>query len=80
VILKNGELYCVKISALKFLNKLCDCLILNCEGTQELNGQMHDHVTGTRFVGSEEEHLTVKLLLNTVNKQGLISHIHCILS
>ena len=33
VILRDGELYCVKISALKFLNKVCDSLIHNCEGT-----------------------------------------------
>lgn len=29
--LKNGELYCVKISALKFLNKVCSALIQNCQ-------------------------------------------------
>jgi hypothetical protein len=41
---------------------------------------MHDHVTDNRFVGSDAEHLTVKTMLNTVNRQGLISQIHGILS
>ena len=29
--LKDRELYCVKISVLKFLNKVCQALIKNCE-------------------------------------------------
>ena len=33
VLLRDGELYCVKISALKFLNKLCDSVIHNCDAT-----------------------------------------------
>jgi len=32
-LLRNGELYSVKISILKFLNKLSDCLIVNCDNT-----------------------------------------------
>lgn len=31
--LKNNELYAVKISALKFLNKVCDCLMKNCDNS-----------------------------------------------
>ena len=80
VLLKDGELFCVKISVLKFLNKLCDCVIHNCDNTQEINEGMHDHLKDNRFAGSDAEHLTVKTLLNTVNKQGLISNIHGILN
>lgn len=29
--MKNQELYSVKISALKFMNKVCDALMTNCE-------------------------------------------------
>ena len=79
VLLKDGELFCVKISALKFLNKLCDCLMLNCDNTQDINEGMHDHLSDTRFAGADAEHITVQTLLNTINKQGLISHIHNIL-
>jgi|LakMenE18May11ns_1017448.scaffolds.fasta_scaffold7982809_1 hypothetical protein len=79
VLLKDGELFCVKISALKFLNKLCDCLMLNCDNTQEINERTHDHLSDNRFAGSDAEHITVQTLLNTINKQGLISHIHSIL-
>ena len=39
--LKNNELYCVKISVLKFLNKVCDALISNCEGG-ESNSDIND--------------------------------------
>ena len=80
VVLRDGELYCVKISALKFLNKVCDSLIHNCEGTQEVNDDLHDHMSDNRFIGSDAEHLTVKSLLGLVSKQGLISQIHAILS
>lgn len=79
VLLRDGELYCVKISALKFLNKLCDSLIHNCDATQDINEDMHDHFEGNRFVGSDAEHITVKTLLNVCNRQGLISQIHGIL-
>jgi hypothetical protein len=79
VLLKDGELFCVKISALKFLNKLCDCLMLNCDNTQEINERTHDHLSDNRFAGSDAEHITVQTLLNTINKQGLISHTHSIL-
>ena len=41
---------------------------------------MHDHMHDTKFVGSDAEHITVKAMLNIVNKQGLISQIHGILS
>ena len=33
VLLRERELYCVKIAALKFLNKVCDSLIHNCDAT-----------------------------------------------
>ena len=79
VLLRDGELYCVKISALKFLNKLADSLIHNCEGTQEVNDDMHDHVEHRKFVGSDVEHITVKTLLHVCNRMGLISQIHGIL-
>lgn len=79
-LLRDGELYCVKISALKFLNKLCDSLIHNCEATQDINEDMHDHVEDRRFVGSDLEHITVKTLLHLCNRQGLISQIHGILN
>jgi hypothetical protein len=79
-LLRDGELYCVKISALKFLNKLCDSLIHNCEATQDINEDMHDHVEDHRFVGSDLEHITVKTLLHVCNRQGLISQIHGILN
>lgn len=39
--LKNNELYCVKVSVLKFLNKACDALIKNCEG-EESNQDIKD--------------------------------------
>ena len=80
MVLRDGELYCVKISALKFLNKVCDSLIHNCEGTQDVNDDLHDHMSDNRFIGSDAEHLTVKSLLAIVSKQGLISQIHGILS
>ena len=80
MILRDGELYCVKISALKFLNKVCDSLIHNCENTQDVNLDMHDHMNDSKFAGSDAEHITVKSMLNIINQQGLISQIHCILS
>lgn len=64
VLMKDGELFCVKISVLKFLNKLCDCLILNCDNTQEINEGTHDHCQDTRFAGSDAEQITVQTLLN----------------
>jgi len=79
-LVKDGELFCVKISALKFLNKLCDCLILNCDNTQAINEGIHDHCSDGRFAGADAEQITVSTLLNQINKQGLISHIQSILS
>jgi hypothetical protein len=49
---------------LKFVNKLCECLMQNCTADSE----------GT------EDQLSVRTLLNAVSKQGLISHVHAILS
>ena len=31
--LQNNELYCVKISVLKFLNKVCTALMMNCDSS-----------------------------------------------
>lgn len=78
--MRDKELFCVKISTLKFLNKLCNCVLHNCENTQEVNDQMHDHVEDDRFIGSDQEQFSVRALLNTVNKQGVISQILGILS
>jgi len=55
-------------------------LILNCDNTQAINEDIHDHCSDSRFAGADAEQLTVHTLLNQVNKQGLISHIQCILS
>ena len=79
VLLRDGELYGVKIAAVKFLNKVCDSLIHNCDATQDVNDDMHDHVEDRKFVGSDIEHITVKTLLHVCNRQGLISHVHGIL-
>ena len=38
--LKNNELYCVKISVLKFLNKVCDALMKNCECPDDDNSDL----------------------------------------
>lgn len=40
--LKNTELYCVKISALKFLNKVCEALIRTCDNTDLTDVYGHD--------------------------------------
>lgn len=64
--LLNTELYCVKISALKFLNKVCQQLMESCDNT-DLEDVQGDEVT----VGS---------LLQTLNRKGLISQIHKLLS
>ena len=89
--LKDRELYCVKISVLKFLNKVCDALIKNCEDTPGTSGNGDLYEVGSTnlantFYGSSEnngqqiEKITVKSLLQTLNRQGLISQIHKILS
>jgi len=53
--LKNNELYCVKISALKFLNKACEALIRNCENTDlgDIYGSTSEHI----------EQMTIQTLL-----------------
>jgi hypothetical protein len=86
--LQDRELYCVKISVLKFLNKVCDALIKNCEETGSPNDDLIEvgsSVTNTYGSandpnGSKMEKITVKTLLQTLNRQGLISQIHKILS
>jgi len=35
--MRDGELYCVKIAILKFVNQLCQCLIHNVDTQTELN-------------------------------------------
>ena len=72
--LKNSELYCVKISALKFLNKVCEALIRTCDNTDLTDVYGHD----SQQVAIEQ--VTVSNLLQTLNRQGLISQIHKILS
>lgn len=79
--LKDKELYCVKISVLKFLNKVCDSLIKNCEEAGGANDDLVDvsNGAGNGHGGSSEsdaakiEKITVKTLLQTLNRQGLIS-------
>jgi len=86
--LKDRELYCVKISVLKFLNKVCDALIKNCEETGGPNDDLVDvnsqcaglHGRSTEADSVKIEKITVKTLLQTLNRQGLISQIHKILS
>lgn len=60
----ENELYCVKISALKFLTKLTDCLALNCDIKDQ----------------ESYEGITVCKLLDTISKQGLISQVHQVLA
>lgn len=35
--MRDGELYCVRIAVLKFVNKLCDCLMHNTSHHTALN-------------------------------------------
>ena len=69
--LKPGDLFCVKISILKFLNRICDQLMHNVDITKEER---------TEFVGSREEEVSVKTLLQTITRQGLISQVHKMLA
>lgn len=62
-VMREAELYCVKISILKFLNKLCGVMAQNC--------MLNDD--------SSQESLTVKQLLDAVSRQGLISQVHLVL-
>lgn len=79
--LKDRELYCVKISVLKFLNKVCDALIKNCEETGGSNDDLIEvgssvtnaYGSANDPEGSKLEKITVKTLLQTLNRQGLIS-------
>jgi hypothetical protein len=79
-LLREGELYCVKISVLKFLNKLSDSVIHNCNYTQEHQEGVHDHELDNQFSGSAGEQASIRTLLDAASKQGLISHIHGILN
>jgi hypothetical protein len=60
--LKTKELYCVKISILRFLNKVCDSLIYNCEMTRE-NNKDDESINEDNFIGSKSEMMSIKLLL-----------------
>lgn len=54
--LKHCELYSVKESILKFLNKICDSLIHNCEISREdSKADLQEH----NFVGSREEIMNI---------------------
>jgi hypothetical protein len=75
--LKHLELYCVKISALKFLNKVCGALMKHCEAEDEDNTDLSVVAINK---SDEVEQMTVQTLLQTLNRQGLISQIHKILS
>lgn len=73
---------------LKFLNKVCDALIKNCEETggpnddlvEVVTGPANVHASSTESDSAKLEKITVKTLLQTLNRQGLISQIHKILS
>jgi hypothetical protein len=71
--MREGELYCVKIAVLKFVNKVCQCLIHNIDSSAVLNRDLN------RSVGSEGEYLSVNEILDSINKQGIISKIHNVL-
>lgn len=74
--LKSNELYCVKISVLKFLNQVCEALMKNCEDMAD-----NSDISGIYASRSDQiEQLTVQTLLQTLNRQGLITQIHKILS
>ena len=72
--LKHLELYSVKISVLKFLNKVCEALIKNCECVDNADLGVVSNLS------DQVEQMTVQTLLQTLNRQGLISQIHKILS
>lgn len=72
-IMREGELYCVKIAVLKFVNKVCQCLIYNVDASATLNRDIN------RSVGSSAEYLSVNEILDAINKQGIISKIHQVL-
>jgi hypothetical protein len=63
--LKHKELFCVKICVLKFLNKLADALIYNCEAMTNENAENFNE---GNFIGSREEHFSIKTLISTVHK------------
>lgn len=56
----------MKVAVLKFLIKLTDCLMHNCDILNE--------------TASEVEEMSVKTLLSVVSKQGLISQMHVMLT
>ena len=69
--MRDGELYCVRIAVLKFVNKLCDCLMHNTSSHAVLNKDL-DKLD----FQNEEAILGVTDLLDLINKQGMISKIH----
>lgn len=60
--LKHQELYSVKISVLKFLIKVCDALIVNCDIFRELEEESFENETGG-YLGSVTEEISIKTLL-----------------
>ena len=66
--LKNNELYCTKISNLKFLNKVCDALMRNCDRDDDnANSDLNQIYRGTAQ-SDQIEQMTVKTLLQTLNR------------
>ena len=53
--LKHQELFSVKISALKFLLKACDCLIHNCDIFSELDPELSHIEHSQTYMGSHTE-------------------------
>lgn len=68
--LKHQELFSVKISALKFLLKACDCLIHNCDIFAELETSSDlSHIEHSQtYIGSHTEQMSIKILLQLVAK------------
>jgi len=59
--LQDKESFNVKVSCLKFINKMCDALIHNCEITRSNNSK--DELSQSEFVGSFIENISVQSLL-----------------
>lgn len=74
VFLRNQELYCVKVSALKFLNKVSLSLMANSEELDhpEPNNQdLESERSGS--LQSHVEMMSCRNLLECLNRQGFIS-------
>ena len=66
--LRHQELFSVKVSVLKFLIKLSDCLMQNCD------------IIGSLDESNMIEEMSIKTLLTIISKQGLISQMHLMLT